>query len=92
MFYAKCWERAKILDAGYWVLDTGCGLLDARRVGRRADLKRQPRWAALLYMSGAAGLKNGQSNRERNFGLVLQINVFILVLKRQSAASGSQGF
>ena len=33
--------------------------------------------------STAAGLKSGQFNREKNFGLVLQIYVFILVLKSE---------
>jgi hypothetical protein len=36
-----------------------------------------------FHTSAAAGLKSGQFNRERNFGLVLQINVFILVLKSE---------
>jgi hypothetical protein len=36
-----------------------------------------------FHTSGAAGLKSGQFDRERNFGLVLQINVFILVLKSE---------
>jgi hypothetical protein len=34
-------------------------------------------------MSAAYGLKSGQSDRERNFGLVSQIDVFILVLKSE---------
>ena len=31
----------------------------------------------------AAGLKSGQSNQERNFGLVSQIDVFIFGLKSE---------
>jgi len=37
----------------------------------------------MFHISAAAGLKSSQSNRERNFGLVLQINAFILVLKSE---------
>jgi hypothetical protein len=46
--------------------------------GRILDNKRQ-----VSGVSAATGGRNDQFNRERNFGLVLQINVFILVLKSE---------
>jgi hypothetical protein len=46
--------------------------------GRILDNKRQ-----VSGVSAAIGGRNDQFNRERNFGLVLQINVFILVLKSE---------
>jgi len=54
---------------------------------KKSKEKRHPQFVIChsmkFHTSGAAGLKSGQFNRERNFGLVLQINVFILVLKSE---------
>jgi len=46
--------------------------------GQKADVREQ-----MPEAKATAGLKSGQSNLKRNFGLVLQINVFIFVLKSE---------